>query len=192
MPEKYQNKYRVESSRLQSWDYGSNGAYFITICTHDRINYFGEIRDGAMILNEIGVIADLYYREIPEHFSFVELNEFVVMPNHVHGIIIINKPDHFCRDAINRVSTKTPTTTTESKKYGGFAGEKNPMTNENLSKIIRWYKGRTSFEIRKINPDFSWQPRFHDHIIKDSESLLKIRNYILNNPLKWKEDKINE
>ena len=93
MTEKFQNKYRIKTTRLQNWDYGSNAAYFVTICTQNREYYFGEIINGVMQLSEIGLLANKYWLEIPEHFPFVELDEFVVMPNHVHGIIIINKSD---------------------------------------------------------------------------------------------------
>ena len=92
MTEKFQNKYRISSARLQNWDYGSDAAYFVTICTQNREHYFGEIFNGVMQLSEIGEMANKFWLEIPNHFPFVELDEFVVMPNHVHGIIIINKP----------------------------------------------------------------------------------------------------
>ncbi len=92
MPEKYNHKYRIQSCRLQSWDYGHNAPYFITICTHGRNHYFGEIADRKMILSEIGKYAWACWFEIPKHFPFVLLDAFVVMPNHIHGIIIIDKP----------------------------------------------------------------------------------------------------
>ena len=91
MPDKFQNKYRISSARLQHWDYGSDALYFVTICTQNREHYFGEIDDGKMQLSETGKIAYRFWFEIPNHFPFVELGEFVVMPNHIHGIIIIDK-----------------------------------------------------------------------------------------------------
>ena len=111
MSGKYQNKYRIESARLQSWDYGNNGSYFITICTKNREHHFGKIVEQEMQLNETGKLAEQYWVEIPIQFPFIELGNFVVMPNHVHGILIIDKPlgadggGFGCRDAINRVST---------------------------------------------------------------------------------------
>ncbi len=102
---KYMNKYRSESARAQWWDYGWNGAYFITICTADREHFFGEIKNGKMILSPTGVIADLLWHEITNHSKYVELGDFVVMPNHIHGILILDKPNEFvnnrccfCRD----------------------------------------------------------------------------------------------
>lgn len=92
--EKFKGKYRIPSARLQTWDYGRNAFYFITICTKNREHYFGEIANGQMILSEIGLLANKYWNEIPEHFPFVILDAFVVMPNHVHGIIIIDKADN--------------------------------------------------------------------------------------------------
>jgi putative transposase len=92
MTEKFKNKYRISSARLQTWDYGSNGSYFVTICTYKRICYFGRIESGIMQLSDLGNIAQKCWQEIPNHFPFVELSEFVVMPNHVHGIITIMKP----------------------------------------------------------------------------------------------------
>ena len=92
--DKYQNKYRIPSARLQSWDYSSNAAYFITICTTKREQYFGQITNGTMDLVEQGKKANQFWLEIPDHFSFVFLDEYVIMPNHMHGIIIIDKPDN--------------------------------------------------------------------------------------------------
>jgi len=91
MQNKFQNKYRIPSARLQTWDYANNGAYFITICTQNREHFFGNIKNGIMQLSEIGKLAAQFWYEIPNHFPMVELGNFVVMPNHVHGILIINK-----------------------------------------------------------------------------------------------------
>jgi REP element-mobilizing transposase RayT len=186
---KCKNKYRIPSARLQHWDYGSDGAYFITICTKDRVHYFGRIADKRMHLNEIGILAEKFWGEIPDHFPFAELDAFVVMPNHVHGIVIIR------RDAIHRVSNGISGNGDDGGDAmnrvctGGITGRKNPMIHENISRIIRWYKGRCTFEIRKIRAGFEWQSRFHDHIIRDGGSFERIQNYIKNNPLNWKGDR---
>ena len=87
----FKNKYRIRSTRLQNWDYSSNGNYFITICTKNRHHYFGKIIDGKMQLSDIGIIAERYWNEIPNHFSCVILDEFIIMPNHIHGILVIEK-----------------------------------------------------------------------------------------------------
>jgi putative transposase len=93
MSDKFQNKYRIASARLPGWDYGWNAPYFITICTKDRECFFGEIVNGQMNLSKTGVIADLMWYEIKNHAKGVELGEFIVMPNHVHGIILLNGND---------------------------------------------------------------------------------------------------
>jgi REP element-mobilizing transposase RayT len=184
--DKFQNKYRIQSVRLQNWNYGSNGAYFITICTQNREHFFGDIVvknssntiEKSMQLNEIGLLGEKYWMEIPKQFPYVELGNFVVMPNHTHGILIINH-----RLSIGLIDIP------KTEINGGFARTKNPMLNDNISRVIRWYKGRCSFEIRKIHADFNWQSRFHDHIIRNSQSFETIQNYIVNNPKNWENDK---
>jgi len=103
---KFRNKYRIQSARAQWRDYGWNGAYFITGCTRHRYHYFGEIRISKMILSETGIIADTLWREIPNHFPFIDLGEFVVMPNHFHGILVMDKPG-VARSKTRRQSGKT-------------------------------------------------------------------------------------
>lgn len=174
MEEKFQQRYRIRSARLPNWNYGWEGSYFITICTKHRHNFFGEVNIGKVKLNEDGKIAERYWKIIPERYEYAFLDLFVIMPDHIHGIIQIKNNAKNCRDAINRVSTE-----------GGITGGKNPMLNDNISRIINWYKGRVTFEIRKKNPKFSWQPRFNDHIIRNNQSLRKIRKYILDNPANW-------
>ena len=123
----------------------------------------------------------------------LKLNEFIVIPNHIHAIFIngdnkYNTQFHpQCRDAMHCVSTINCIST----KRGGITGMKNPMLSDNLSIIIRWYKGRVSFESRKTHADFGWQARFHDHIIRNDESVQKIKDYISNNPLTWTDDKFH-
>jgi len=148
-------------------------------------------------MSRMGEIADKFWKTIPRHFPFVLLDEHMIMPNHIHGIIQIKKPNDLNdnvsnqdnmetigRDAINRVSTL-------SNKFGGITGNNNPMINENLSRIIRWYKGRVSFETRKIHVDFAWQSRFYDHVIRNDESINRIRFYIRDNLKKWSTDQLN-
>jgi len=213
MQNKFQNKYRIPSSRLQTWDYGTNGAYFITICTQNREHFFGVVQNGTMQLSETGKIAEQLWIEIPNQFPFIELGNFVVMPNHVHGILIINKivspsvetrfiaskniepidikeTRFIASKNIESIDNKeTRLIASLPNKNGGFSGDKNPMLNDTISKTIRWYKGRCTFECRKINSDFSWQSRFHDHIIRNSKSFDIIQNYIFENPMNWEKDK---
>ena len=209
---KFRNKYRISSTRLQNWDYGTNGAYFITICTQNREHFFGNVINNEMQLSELGQLAEKFWLVIPNHFTFIELGNFVIMPNHTHGILIVNNtvetgfipslefnnetetvliPSEFIETELIRFETETGLIPSlpKNEKTGGFAGNKNPMFHQNISQIIRWYKGRCSFEIRKFNSDFNWQPRFHDHIIRNEQSFEKIQNYIDNNPANWEKDK---
>lgn len=200
MNDLYKHTYRIPSARLQSWDYGTNGAYFVTICTHERQHFFGAVKGGEMQLNAAGKIAAEIWQLLPDQFPYVVLDAFVIMPNHMHGLLYIDRST----DAINRVSADSDSD--HNQNPGGITGGKNPMLHENLSRIIRWYKGRTTFEIRKgrdaiisnsgrdaINRvctfDFAWQTRFHDHIVRTNDAFLRIQAYILNNPQKWSEDK---
>jgi len=91
---KFKNKYRIESARLHSWDYASPGLYFVTVCTKQIEPYFGGIDQGLNILNELGQTAYQYWSEIPQHHHNIKIDEFIVMPNHIHGIIIIVETLH--------------------------------------------------------------------------------------------------
>jgi len=193
MSEKFKGKYRIPSARAYWWYYSSDAAYFVTISTKDRHHYFGEItprtdaihrvsskKDASsnphMLPTKSGILAANIWLKIPEQFSFCRLGEFVIMPDHMHGILIIEG------------APKRDITSLE-KKRGGITGMNNPMLHQNLSRIIRWYKGRCTFEIRKFNPEFAWQSRFHDHIIRDNASYDRITTYIQNNIQNWNKDR---
>ncbi|PIP33674.1 hypothetical protein COX22_03060 [Candidatus Falkowbacteria bacterium CG23_combo_of_CG06-09_8_20_14_all_49_15] len=163
----YKNKYRIKSARRPGYDYAHNGYYFITICTVKRTIFFGAVTNGLMILNDAGRLAEKFWHDIPGQFSSVLLDAFCIMPDHIHGLIFIDKD---------------LTAKTESARTGGAAGQYNPMGKKTLGEIIRWYKGRCTFEIRMIKPGFAWQARFYDHIVRDRNALNKIRQYIINNP----------
>ena len=181
--EKFKNKYRIPSARAQWWDYGNNAAYFITICTKNRCHFFGKITDGRLLASPAGDIAANIWYEIPSVFPYAQLGAFVVMPNHIHGIVIIEK-------TVSGVAV--PLHPATKPQAGGFAGSNNPVLNENLSRIVRWYKGRCSFEIRKVNPVFQWHTRFHDHIIRNDAAYQRIKDYIENNPANWCKDKFSD
>ena len=203
MTEKYQNKYRIQSARLQNWDYGSNAAYFITICTQNREHYFGEIENNKMQLSEIGKMANKYWFEIPEHFPFVKLDAFVVMPNHIHGIIVIDKPNN--DENIDVTVTATATAIVETQNFASLPPSpplppppQSPSKNKfgpqskNLASIIRGYKIGVTKNAKKINPLWQWQARYYDHIIKNDMAYQNIKEYIINNPKKWNDDKFYE
>lgn len=177
--EKWQGKYRVPSARWAAWDYGSNAAYFVTICIADRSHGFGEVVDNHMILSPLGQAATDCWREIPAHFPFVELDAFVVMPNHVHGIIIIDKPVE-TQDVASQVQTQDVVSLRPKNRFG--------PQSKNLASIVRGYKiGVTKFALQRDIP-FQWQARYHDHIIRNDQEYTRIQQYIIDNPQRWKED----
>ncbi len=196
MGDKFKNKYRIASARAQWWDYGWKGAYFITICTHKRGHFFGNIVEMRFIASPftsspLGQMAETIWHEIPIQFPYAALGDFVVMPSHIHGILILDEPKNGNGNGNVNIETRLIASlqTTEPLKTGGFAGNKNPMVNDNISRITRWHNGRCTFEIRKMHADFAWQPRFHDHIIRDDAEYQRISDYIINNPVKWRDDK---
>jgi REP element-mobilizing transposase RayT len=135
-----------------------------------------------MGLNEIGQLVQKYWVEIPNHFAFIELGNFVVMPNHVHGILIIDKNDMGTVDLVGSV-VETPNlgvSITEKTMRTAAANKKwKPNT---IGSIINQYKRICTINARKIHSDFAWQSRFHDHIIHDANEFERIQNYIENNP----------
>lgn len=175
----YNNKYRIEPARLKNWDYRNAGPYFITICVKDRACHFGRCSDGKMILNEVGQIAYKYWLEIPDHFPYVSLGEFVIMPNHTHGILILDSPI---------VETLQCNVSTD-KKQNQFMSGISPKSGS-VSTIIRSYKSACTKAINLKFPElhFKWQERFHDRIIRNYDEFVKIENYIINNPQNWTED----
>ncbi len=180
MTKKYKNKYRIESIRLRYWNYGWNAAYFVTIYTKNRHYYFGNVKNGKMVLTEIGQIAQDFWEAIPEHFPFVQLGEYVIMPNHVHGIIIINKPVDTVETHVHASPPPQPQPDKPVNQFGPQSG--------NLASIIRGYKSAVKKHVTLHGIDFAWQPRYYDHIIRDEKSFYQISKYIKNNPINWKDD----
>ena len=183
--DKYKNKYRISSARLLNWDYTNNGAYFITICTKNRKHFFGEIVNDEMILNEIGITVQKYWLTIPLHFPFVELGNFVVMPNHMHGILIIgNRPVETLHCNVS-MHVKT----SDSIKPKNEQMSRISPKPGSISTIIRSYKSVVTTNAHFIDINFDWQSLFHDHIIRNAQSFETIQNYIADNPKNWRDDK---
>jgi len=184
----YKQKYRIESARLKGWDYRNPGYYFVTICTKDRSHYFGYISDGQMHLSAAGEIAAQCWREIPIHRPNVELDEFMVMPNHVHGILVIR--EHVAT-LPGRVPVETLPDGVETLHATSLQSVISPKAGS-LSVIIRSYKSAVT-KSAGLNgfQEFAWQTRFYDAIIRDEKSFHKIRKYIADNPVKWELDKDN-
>ena len=209
--DKFQNKYRIPSARLQSWDYGWDGAYYITICTHNRKQYFGDVVNGKMQLSNIGVLADVFWHEIKNHSKNTELGEFIVMPNHVHGILLIvgnddeyrygnsienrdgdenGNENDIRRDKACLVSTGTDTDTNTDMVTKTIGQKRFQNQGKNtVSSIIGSYESAVSKHAHRLGYEFEWQSRFYDHIIRDDESYTRIADYIINNPKNWENDK---
>jgi len=178
----YKDRYRAASTRLKDFDYTSAGYYFVTVCTRDRECLFGDVHDGIMDFSSVGKIVRTFWSEIPVHVPGVELDEFVVMPNHIHGIVMIREKS--CRNVACNVSTDNVSTiTSELAKISPKPGS--------LGVIIRSFKSAVTNWCRKYNHDFAWQPRFYDEIIRNEQMLEKVREYIRNNPMQWELDKEN-
>ena len=173
MPGKFRNKYRIGSKRLKDYDYSTPGKYFITICTLNRETYFGNENQ----LSEIGCIARQEWLKTPEIRSDMnlKLDEFVIMPDHFHAILIIGENDNNCRgcrNVMHHVSTKMHHVSTFKSPH------------KNLGSVIRGFKSAVTTFARKNKLDFGWQPRYYDHIIRNDAELKRIRKYIKNNRVK--------
>ncbi|WP_433834541.1 transposase [Flavobacterium anhuiense] len=184
---KIQNKYRISSIRAQWWDYGWNGAYFITICTQDRRHYFGEIRNNKMILSEVGIIADLLWHQIPMHHKNVELGDFVVMPNHIHGILIIDKKSNI-NDIQDGETGNALSLLSESESNPGAQRFQNIGKNT-ISSIVGSYKSAVTKHANRLGYPHQWQKLFYDNIIRSNNDYQRISDYIVSNPENWGKDK---
>jgi putative transposase len=166
--------------RLQNWDYSSEGVYFITICCNDHQSFFGLVKDKKVILSEIGKIASQYWLNIPIHFPHVKVDEFVIMPNHTHGILMVDYSLVKIRREV--VITENPNKNHNSNQFS------KPVKNS-ISIIINQYKSSVK---RWCNQNgfnyFQWQPLFYDEILTNEISIDIIRGYIFNNPKNWSED----
>ena len=170
----FHNKFRIPSARADWHDY-NGGAYFVTICTQNREHFFGEIKNGEMRLSEIGKYANQNISEIPIHNPYAEIPLWVVMPDHVHMIVIITPND--CRDVPWRVSTDG-----KNKRMQDIANKQG-----RLSTVIGGFKQSVTRFARAKQPYFAWQTRYYDRIIRDQDEMNRIAIYIENNVAKWNE-----
>ena len=189
--EKFQGKYRITTIRASWHDYRC-GAYFVTICTKDREHYFGEIKNDekenhVMNLSKIGKIADECWQAIPQHFPHVQIPLWVVMPDHIHGIVII---DDFVetQNIASLHDNETDQTQNIASLQDNEPNKFGPQS-KNLASVIRGFKiGVTKFA-RQNNIPFSWQSRYYDRIIRDSAEMNRIAEYIENNVAEWDMNK---
>ena len=165
-------KHHRRSIRLKEYDYSQAGAYFVTICIKDGLHTLGEIRNSQIYLSEPGLMVQTIWNELPLHYPGVEVDAFVVMPDHFHGIIVL-MPDN--------ISGAIP---------------KKPMT---LPDVVQRFKSLTTAKYRHGVANLGWTPfpkkfwqrNYHEHIIRDEESCKKIREYILNNPIAWEDEPLH-
>jgi len=183
MPDRFQNKYRISSARLKTWNYASEAAYFITICTRNRVHYFGEIENHKMKLSNMGVIADIMWYEIKNHAKNIELGEFVVMPNHVHGILILNgyvdgndtndtnDSNVETRHALSlQIPIPIPPIQNHQQTQPPIGADRFQNQGKNtVSSIIGGYKSAVTKHANRFEFEFGWQSLFHDHIIRNGQ-----------------------
>nr|WP_221202184.1 transposase [Microbacter margulisiae] len=174
-------------SARASWHDYNGGDYFITVCTKNREHYFGEIRNDEMILSEIGKYAVENLKQINGHYPNCEIPLFVVMPNHIHAIVVIDFVETMCTSSLQ----STPSANERWKNI--LVDEKMQSISARRGKLSTAMGGFKRAITRFSNEndiDFGWQSRFHDHIIRNQDEMNRIATYIENNVLMWKEDKI--
>lgn len=176
------------SIRLREYDYSQNGAYFITICTHDRICLFGEIIDGIVHLNDIGRIIAEEWEKTSLIRPEVIIDEYVIMPNHLHGIIFIDRQTRATqRVAPTELSTNldfTAIKTLKSKSLGAIVGQIKSISTKRINQF------RATQRVTPTDKPI-WQRNFFEHVIRNEKSLDAIRRYIYQNPLAWEKDPDN-
>ncbi len=182
------------SRSLPNYDYGQPGAYFVTICVQGRDCLFGEIVDGKMQLNEVGRTVVKSWDEIPQHFTNVKLDEFVVMPNHVHGILFITNvgathasPNQKQAIDVSRARHASPL------RHNLTQRSKGPKRHS-LGTIVGAFKSAVTKRIneRRGMPGVRlWQRNYYEHVIGDDADLQHLREYVVNNPLKWELDQLH-
>jgi len=178
---KSQNKYKTQSTRFSSWNYGWNGSYFITICTHHHLSSFGNIQNDRMCLSNAGIIVDILWHEIPHHARDIRLSKFVVMPNHIHGILIL--------DGGNCGNTGIVENNTTPPSIG--CNRFQNQGKNTISSIVGSYKSAVTRHANRLGFDFKWQTNFWEHIIRDENEFGRISEYIVTNPARWQQDKLN-
>ncbi|MFQ5779284.1 MAG: transposase [Nitrospiria bacterium] len=166
------------SIRLKGYDYRQAGAYFVTVSTQNRECLFGDIADGEMVLNDAGRMVETVWEETPKLRPNIALDEFVVMPNHVHGIVTIIET---CRGVLQYAPTQSNTPKFRSP-------------TQTIGAIIRGFKSAATKRINEMRhtPGAKlWQRNYYEHIIRNKNELNRIREYIINNPMKWELDSEN-
>lgn len=202
MTDKFRNKYRVASNRWQFWDYSAPAHYFITICIAGRQCILGNVLNKKMRLSEYGRIVENEFQKIPQYHKRVVLDEWVVMPNHIHCIITLG--DYDFDNGVSLFDNNNVAKIHEFSLLPSF-----PLQNPTIEQIKQYRKQRRKMIIPKLVGKFqmqtskqmnilrntpgvkNWQSNYHDHVIRNDDSYKRIRHYILINPQKWGEDTFN-
>ncbi|MCB0044280.1 MAG: hypothetical protein KDD92_02500 [Caldilineaceae bacterium] len=194
----FRNRYRIESARLPNWDYSANAWYFITICTQNRRHFFGRIEGATMRLSKIGDVAARNWADIPLFSIGVRVDEFMVMPNHLHGIIVLERTpadqnilgiNQDSQDHVETLQCNVSTSTMDQDEFAAKMSQISPRAGS-VSAIVRSYKSAVTRTVRRLGfTDFGWQARFYDSIIRHERSLQRVRAYIQANPARWDKDR---
>lgn len=167
--------YSRKANRLKDYDYSQSGYYFVTICVNKFRDVWGEIYNGKSYLNDFGYIVEQHYQLLPKRFPNIELDQYIIMPNHMHSIIKINNPNHV--GTTHELSPEQPQ---------NHDNQQQKSCRNNLSTVVGYFKMNSSRDIHNHGlKDFKWQRSFYDRIIRNERELYFIRRYIKNNPLKW-------
>ena len=180
------NIHHRRSIRLKEYDYSQAGLYFITICVKNNACLFGKMTDGQICLSAIGAIADVLWYEIKNHAINIELHEYVVMPNHIHGIIEIITDDGVGATHALPVQSQLPVQSPPPQSQSRFQNQ----GKNTISSIVGSYKSAVSKHAHRLGfAEFAWQRNYWENIIRSSNDHARIAQYIINNPLNWNEDK---
>jgi len=199
------NLHKRQSTRLKGYDYSKEGNYFLTICCQDKECLFGDVVNGKMILNNIGEVVNECWLKIPNHFPKVKLKEYVIMPNHIHGIIELINDEKSVSNNTAVENLRVINLKAENEQLLNFIPIKNSIIQNNFQKctprsigsiikgfkigVTKWIRDKNNFE--PILIESVWQRNYHEHIIRDNREYEKIVKYIINNPSKWEIDKLH-
>lgn len=189
------NKHHRRSIRLKGYDYSQEGLYFITICCQNRIWRFGEIINGEMLLNEFGEIAYNEWIKLTERFPNFELDVFQIMPNHMHGIIVLKDVGATLAVALNDSDDLNGAGASPARTILEISIAQINSNSPSVSDMVGAYKSLVAnacLSIYKLNNERMgklWQRNYYEHIIRNEQSYINISNYIINNPSKFTEDK---
>ena len=183
------NPSRRRSTRIPGYDYAGPGMYFVTICTRVREGILGEVVGQQVLLSPEGRIAAEYWRDIPRHFPGVELDEWIVMPNHVHGIIVIEGRGEAFGEVVTRSDGSSPPNASPlhiPRPHGTAKGSVGAVVQNYKSVSSRWIN-----RVRGAGGRSVWQRNYYEHVIRGDDDLARIRTYITENPLRWELDEEN-